>query len=84
MPTAFNFINTLICSRSPRFYECGDPDDSGEEPIAERKVRFLDLHVVGSADIALNLSTKELLRMGRISQEMLADAESYPFRGSRG
>jgi phosphate:Na+ symporter len=80
--TTFNFINTLIWLPFTSFLaNLVTRMIPGEEPIAERKVRFLDSHVVNNADIALNLSVKELLRMGKISQEMLADVESYLHSG---
>lgn len=76
--TFFNVLNTLIwlpfTKLLARLVTSLIP---GEEPISERKVRYLDSHVVNNADIALNLSTKELLRMGQISQEMLAEVETY-------
>ncbi|NLW59529.1 MAG: Na/Pi cotransporter family protein [Firmicutes bacterium] len=80
--TSFNAVNTLIWLPFTNFLaRLVTRMLPGEEPIAERKVRFLETHVLNNADIALNLSAKELLRMGKISQEMLADVENYLHTG---
>ena len=76
--TLFNFINTLLWLPFVKYMaDLVTKLIPGEEPISERKIRYLDAHVVNNAEIALNLSVKELLRMGRIAQEMLEQAESF-------
>lgn len=47
----------------------------GEDEVVEKGVKYLDPHVVGNAEVALGLSIKELVRMGRLAQGMLASAE---------
>lgn len=80
--TFFNLLNTLIWLPFTKFLATFVTKlIPGEEPLTERKVRYLDVHVVDNAEIALNLSTKELLRMGQISQEMLAEVENYLHTG---
>lgn len=52
----------------------------GEDKYLERDVKYLDVHVLDNAELALSLSVKELSRMGRISWEMLNEA-SKMFNG---
>ncbi|NLG84480.1 MAG: Na/Pi cotransporter family protein [Firmicutes bacterium] len=47
----------------------------GEDEVVEKGVKYLDPHVVGNAEVALGLSVKELVRMGRLAQGMLSEAE---------
>jgi len=66
--TLFNVLNTLIWLPFTKFLAWIVTSlVPGEEPLDERKIRYLDVHVVNNAEIALNLSAKELLRMGQIS-----------------
>jgi phosphate:Na+ symporter len=76
--TLFNVLNTLLWLPLVKYLaDLVTKLIPGEEPISEQKIRYLDTHVVNNADIALNLSVKELLRMGRIAQEMLEQVESF-------
>ena len=76
--TLFNVLNTLLWLPLVKYLAVLVTKlIPGEEPISEQKIRYLDTHVVDNADIALNLSVKELLRMGRIAQEMLEQVESF-------
>lgn len=52
----------------------------GEDKYLERDVKYLDVHVLDNAEMALSLSVKELSRMGRLSWEMLNEA-SKMFNG---
>jgi len=53
----------------------------GEDKYLERGVKYLDEHVLGNAEMALDLAGKEIGRMGEIAWEIYQEAEKM-FNGS--
>ncbi|HOB88127.1 MAG TPA: Na/Pi cotransporter family protein [Bacillota bacterium] len=73
--TSFNLLNTLVwlpmagllARMVVRLYP-------GEEKIVEHGTKYIDKRMLGTPSVAIQLSTKELVRMARIAQDMVNDA----------
>jgi phosphate:Na+ symporter len=75
---SFNILNTLIWLPFVKFLaKLVTKIYPGEDMVTEKDVKYLDSHVLNNAELALNLSTKELIRMGNISQKMLSEVEAF-------
>ncbi len=76
--TSFNILNTLIWLPFVKFLaNLVTKIHPGEDVHVEKDVKYLDSHVLNNAELALNLSTKELIRMGNVSQQMLSEVETF-------
>ena len=74
--TLFNIINTLLWLPFVGFLaRLVTKIFPGEDAYVERGVKFIDPHVVNNAELALDLSVKELVRMGNISLDMFKKVE---------
>jgi len=69
--TSFNFLNTLIWLPLVGFLATMVTKlIPGEDSFIERNVKFLNRRIVNNPAVALDLSAKELVRMGGFAQEM--------------
>ena len=76
--TSFNILNTIVWLPFVKFLaDLVSKFFPGEDPTMEKGVKYLDSHVLNNAEFALNLSAKELLRMGIISQQMLSGVDNF-------
>jgi len=74
--TFFNIINTLLWLPFIGFLaRAVTKIFPGEDIYLERGVKFIDPHMVHNAELALDLSVKELSRMGEISLDMFQKVE---------
>lgn len=75
--TFFNVINTVLWLPFVGFLaKLVTRIFPGKDVYLERGVKFIDPHVVNNAELALDLSVKELVRMGNISLDMFHKVES--------
>lgn len=75
--TFFNVINTILWLPFVGFLaKLVTKLFPGKDVYLERGVKFIDLHVINNAELALDLSVKELSRMGNISLDMFQKVEA--------
>lgn len=69
--TGFNFINTLIwLPLAGVLAKLVTKLIPGEDPFIEKGVKYLNSKITNNPDAALELSSKELVRMGELALEM--------------
>lgn len=54
----------------------------GQDKVVDRGVKYLDDHVLNNAPVALELAGKEVVRMGGMCREMLADVREAMLKGN--
>jgi phosphate:Na+ symporter len=75
--TTFNTLNTMIWLPLVGFLAfLVTKIIPGEDPFIEKGVKYLNPKIVNNPDAALELSSKELARMGTFAQEMLEQVKS--------
>lgn len=81
--TSFNIMNTLVWLPFVGFLAWLVMKFlPGEEPMVERGPKYLDKHVLDNPAVVLDLSTKELVRMGHFAQDMLTKAKETCITGN--
>lgn len=81
--TSFNTINTLIWLPLVGLMAwMVQKIIPGQDRRLERGVKYLDDHVLDNPMVALDLSAKEVTRMGTISQEMLGNVREAILKGN--
>ncbi|NLW56311.1 MAG: Na/Pi cotransporter family protein [Firmicutes bacterium] len=82
--TAFNLLNTLVWLPFVKYLAVMVTRIIPKEDVQEeRAIKYLDEHVLNNAEVALDLSAKELRRMGTFSQQMLSEVENFIIPGSK-
>jgi phosphate:Na+ symporter len=75
--TTFNLINTLIWLPFVGFLAyMVTKIISGEDPYIEKGVKYLNPRITNNPNAALELSSKELVRMGEFSGEMIRQVQT--------
>lgn len=82
--TTFNIINMLAWVPFVKFLaSLVTKIFPKEDLLAERAIKYLDARVSNNAEVALDLSAKELRRMGTFSQQMLSEVENFIIPGAK-
>ncbi len=81
--TTFNILNTLIWLPFVGFLAwLVQRLIPGKELVIERGPKYLDVHMLDNPAVALDLSTKELVRMAELARDMLVHSRDAAISGN--